>query len=380
MSQVSPDHQHKLPSSPESPYTGSRLDFLDGLRGLACLLVLIHHAYIQVWNIFKGEKPPYSLRFLTGWMLYGHFAVSAFIVISGFCLMIPILRNGGELKGGVLLFLRKRARRILPPYYFALLLSLILPIFAPRIYSSVRLTDILTHLFLIHNLFRGHIGSINGVFWSIAVESQIYLLFPALVWLWRTLGGILAVLLTTVVAYFISYLILPTSLAGLTPHYIALFALGTLACTIAYSSENLWQSLREKIPWSVMLAGLSSLILAWCYGMGWERVLGEFQTMTDLGVGIWAMALLVVASSDVENLSRNLLSWKPIVTLGRFAYSIYLIHLPLLLIAWKYGVQPLKLAPTAAFAMLLSFCPVIIGASWLFYMLCEKPFIRHVSK
>ena len=380
MSQVSSEYQHKLALSSESTDSVSRLDFLDGLRGLACLLVLIHHAYIQVWNIFKGEKPPQSLRFLTGWMLYGHFAVSVFIVISGFCLMIPILRNGGELKGGVLLFFRKRSRRILPPYYFALLLSLILPIFAPRITPGVRSTDILTHLLMIHNLFRGHIGSINGVFWSIAVECQIYLLFPALVWLWRTLGGIPAVLLTTGGAYFISYLILPTSLAGLTPHYIALFALGMLGCTIAFSAENFWQSLRAKMLWGVILAGLSGLILAWSYGIGWERALGEFQTMTDLGVGIWAMTLLVVASSDVENLSRNLLSWKPIVALGRFAYSIYLIHLPLLLLAWKYGVQPLKLAPTAAFAMLLSFCPVIIGASWLFYTLCEKPFIRHVSK
>src|SRR2546421_13093474 len=96
------------------------LDYLNGLRALAALYVVLHHAYLTVWPVLLGKAPTGIDAALVGWLAYGHYSVSVFIVISGFCLMLPVLRNQDVIAGGSITFYRKRARRILPPYYFGM--------------------------------------------------------------------------------------------------------------------------------------------------------------------------------------------------------------------------------------------------------------------
>ncbi|WP_410959855.1 acyltransferase family protein, partial [Salmonella sp. SAL4356] len=59
-------------------------------------------------------------------LVTGHLAVSIFIVISGFCLALPVVAAGDRMRDGSLNFFKRRARRILPPYYGALAFSLLL--------------------------------------------------------------------------------------------------------------------------------------------------------------------------------------------------------------------------------------------------------------
>ena len=96
-----------------------RLDFIDSLRALAALYVMICHAYHEPGN---GYHASWLINHIG--LSYGHVAVDVFIVISGFCLMLPVTRRNGEL-GSVRDFMRRRVRRILPPYYAALILSLL---------------------------------------------------------------------------------------------------------------------------------------------------------------------------------------------------------------------------------------------------------------
>jgi peptidoglycan/LPS O-acetylase OafA/YrhL len=79
------------------------LQFLDGLRGLAALYVVIHHSSQAS---YVGLVFPKQLFFL-GW---GRAAVTTFIAISGYCLALPVVRAGITLKGGALHFYGKRAR------------------------------------------------------------------------------------------------------------------------------------------------------------------------------------------------------------------------------------------------------------------------------
>src|SRR5579864_8923878 len=117
MEESSKSATHTRSSSP------SRLGYVDSLRALAALYVAASHAMATIWPM----NPPSGLAgILANWLQYPHFAVSVFIVLSGFSLMLPVARNGYKLPWGVWGFYWRRARRILPPYYFALGLTLLL--------------------------------------------------------------------------------------------------------------------------------------------------------------------------------------------------------------------------------------------------------------
>src|SRR4051812_10624228 len=102
--------------APPPPPRAERFDFLDGLRGLAALYVVLHHASQDVpAPMLRGWAA--AARFL---LRHGHFAVAVFIVLSGYCLMRPVARDASrQIRGGTLAYLRRRAWRILPPYYAA---------------------------------------------------------------------------------------------------------------------------------------------------------------------------------------------------------------------------------------------------------------------
>src|SRR5437660_75394 len=122
MSLSPPSASAQAPSVPV-PLAPSRfrLDFLDGIRGLAALYVALFHVS------YARQSLPEPARHLTDWLQFGHYAVGVFIVLSGYCLMLPVARSAdGRLRGGVGSYLRRRAWRILPPYYAALVLALAL--------------------------------------------------------------------------------------------------------------------------------------------------------------------------------------------------------------------------------------------------------------
>ena len=196
------------PSPPSPPPV--RLAYLDGVRGLAVAVVVLHHLHLRLADpaasggAWHGPPPM---------PLVGEAAVDAFIVLSGYSLMIPVARSAdGRLRGGIGRYLRRRVRRILPPYYAALMASL-LPLLPgaigwPRLpwrtaaAGPVDLTAgaVVSHLLLVHNLNPAWAYKISGPLWSLATEWQIYFVFPFLLLpLWRRAGaGVTAAVALTV--------------------------------------------------------------------------------------------------------------------------------------------------------------------------------------
>src|SRR4051794_12038043 len=104
-----------------------RVPGLEGIRGIAALYVVLYHCYLLSFPGFPTNTGP----LWTGWLLYGHFAVVIFIVLSGFSLALSPSRNGWRL-GGVGVFAQRRAWRVLPAYWAALLFSLIVAMAVPQ--------------------------------------------------------------------------------------------------------------------------------------------------------------------------------------------------------------------------------------------------------
>src|SRR5437899_469245 len=103
-------------ATPSRPHVG-RVAGLDGMRGLAALYVVIFHCWLQTFH--KFYRGPIWL----GWLRYGHLAVVFFLACSGFSLAISPAVQGWRL-GSVARYARRRAWRILPPYWAALAFSL----------------------------------------------------------------------------------------------------------------------------------------------------------------------------------------------------------------------------------------------------------------
>lgn len=181
---------HAKPDDPAQPRP--HLAYLDGLRGLAALYVVVFH--ILAYH-FDHLSP--VMRHYVKPLHFGSYAVGVFIVLSGFCLMLPVARDPrGELRGGARRFFLRRARRILPPYYFTVAVSLGLIAVAighktgTPWDTSVPVTKqgLLTHLVMLQDAFRLTWAQINSPLWSVSVEWRIYFCFPLLVWGWRRFG------------------------------------------------------------------------------------------------------------------------------------------------------------------------------------------------
>ena len=342
---------------------------IDGLRALCALCVVIFHAE-SVGHIFPDPLP-----FFLRWITWGNLAVPAFIVISGFCLMMPVLRKG-ELAGGVKNFYGKRIRRILPPYYVALLFFIV--------FNHVKSgPDILLHFLLLHN-FRPDtfFGNINHSFWSIAIEFQIYLLFPLFVMAYRKWGFARSASVFLPLIYIVDYALQYTPLWGLCFSFTGLFLIGAAGAAFAFSSQAQIARLRERVPWLAASGVFASVfaLLACLFGrethsfpmdatwvIGWQS--GGYNLLVAL-----AVSCLLVSATVRDNAARKLLSWKPLVWVGSFSYSLYLLHEPFVIYLagrlYNHHV-PAKLATP----IFLVFIPVIIGVSYIFHLCFERPFM-----
>ena len=173
--------------SAQAPPPRERLEYLDGVRGAASFYVMLTHLVLFINPVLFS-----TVRWLTpatAWMRYGRVSVSIFIVLSGYCLMLPVARSAqSTIAGGLWPYLVRRARRIMPPYYAALLISLALMwALSARIdqvgtfWSTMKPVNakvVISHLLLIHNFNNDWISRIDAPMWSVATEWQIYFLFP----------------------------------------------------------------------------------------------------------------------------------------------------------------------------------------------------------
>ncbi|MEI6351083.1 MAG: acyltransferase [Verrucomicrobiota bacterium] len=166
---------------------------LDAIRGIAILGVFLFHSLgvafgfdnLQ-WNgLFRDFATSKSFLVLYP-LTYGSAGVAVFFVVSGFCIHLSYATSSSKRWS---YFANRRFFRIYPPYLFALLIFFFVwPWGSVSNFSFGRLAQLGSHLFAIHNLDRRSFFGINPSFWSIAVELQLYAIYPLLLWLVGRLG------------------------------------------------------------------------------------------------------------------------------------------------------------------------------------------------
>jgi peptidoglycan/LPS O-acetylase OafA/YrhL len=349
-----------------------RLAGLDGLRGLAALYVVVNHVFLRAFPGYPVDHAP----FWAGWFIYGRFAVVVFIVLSGFSLALSPARHGWRLDG-ISGFARRRARRILPAYWAALAFSLAVAWLIVRQpgHGMPDAKSVVVNGLLVQNIVRA--PSPNAAFWSMAVEAQLYVLFPLLLLMVRRWGAV--VMLATVTFVVAAVGIVGPHVSHLDvfvvqspPDLAALFAVGVLAAGIVGGSPA-----RRSWPWAGIALAAAAPVLAtiWLQGSVWTL---DHLFWVDLAFGPAIACFLAGLATGRPAPLLRLLDARPMRSLGSSSYSLYLTHSPIVVIVYEKIVAGRVHQGVPAFVISLALVlPLTVVFARVFASVFEPPFRQH---
>src|SRR5258705_9987143 len=365
---------------------GTRLRSIDALRGIAAIGVVLYHSVPRPAN-----GTPTSLLNWPGYLVQygssvGYIGVFLFFVISGFCIHLQWARaraagQPAEIRFGA--FWKRRIRRLYPPYLIALAFYLLLPALMNGVNLSTFLAyDVVMHVLMLHNLDPRTCYSINGVFWTLAIEEQLYLayfllLFLRIRWGWgRTLFVCLLARLGWMVFSHLAWLATGTGVPvpeAAASHWFT-WALGAIGVEAAFgliqlpkSCRNLWLSailivaasatshFLPAIPKDTLLHNLSWFLIHPLWGLGFFILVNR----AVLAEKSWIRTLRLPTLVSI------------FASLGIFSYSIYLTHEMVIMQSWHFVDSTLP----QMFQTLVVILATILFA-WIFFWFCERPYIK----
>ncbi len=335
-----------------------RLPALDVLRGIAILIVLVHH-YVP-----EQFKPP---LFWSG--------VDLFFVLSGFLITDILLRNVNA-KNYYQTFYIRRAARIIPPYWLLLLIFVLVMKIEPEMLGSSfskhlpfwsYFTFTQNFLYSARNFWR---DPWLDVTWSLALEEQFYIFLSVAV---RNLNkkvlaglSVFLILLAPILRFFTA-----SSLASyqLPLHRADSLMLGVLIAIIwqSKSGQAIFHNHKKYFLWALLPFSLGIAYLIWVEA-GIGTPLAHFMLAffyTDL------LLLALVSSSEKPGLlfGNKLLGW-----LGLRSYGIYLLHKPFRLVVFTlFEQQSIILEP---WIRTLIVTVLLFALAEISFRFIEKPFLN----
>lgn len=294
-------------------HDGQRIQFLDGLRGIAILLVVLYHTYSSYW----GDLIPfYAPTFNFPLVKFGDLGVPLFFIISGFVIVMTL-----EKCQSLSEFMFKRWLRLFPAMLIATALILITaPLFTARPLGEVKLIDSLPGLtFISHFFYKTVIGPevsvLENGFWSLFVEVKFYLLAG---WMYFLIGQkrmiiALAVMFLTYMGFGLVQTRLNPEIAttvaamldALDYKYYGWFAAGALFYRYFVS--------KDKITF------IAAILMALLSARTWGGLMSQTMIAFIVIIAVFAGAMVSVRVQKI--LSNKILTFT-----GFISYPLYLIH------------------------------------------------------
>lgn len=364
------DNGHGRSSSPtNSP--GSRIECLDGLRGIAAFWVLAGHCIIlSGWSLPVIDKPDLG--------------VDLFMMLSGYLMVFQYhLRSGKEHWNEPKTWIRfwiRRFFRIAPLYYVMLSLcvaSAIASFYWPTtriapgtlFHTDTSLTNILAHATFVFSILPQYALGTPLPDWSLGLEMQFYAVFPALMLMTKRWGWPASVVLVSLVSALATHAVWHFSIHYPHPSLLA-FKLDIFLAGMLLAESN------RQVP---RIAGLY-LVMALALALEPFQGEGSMLRIAVREILVLAFFSLVLHRflprpfSDWIAKFSSMLGGNPFRWMGDVSYSVYLLHLPIMtalatLFALHFGTG---MSAPARFAILLvAGCVVVYPLSWLTYKYIE---------
>ncbi len=320
-----------LKESPQIPRSRSQLQALDGVRGLAIVVVMAHH--------FRTFLPPSAIFDPLKLLLdYGWVGVDLFFVLSGF-LITGILIQSRTAENYFSSFYMRRILRIFPLYYLCLVGMFTLVSVIPIPIAAIPFPEDrkLYFLFLTNwlSLWHGNWGpNMLGHFWSLAVEEQFYLFWPVVLWLvpiQRILKLTLALSLLALLirVYWISQTGISVAIALATVTRMDSLLAGATAAVLA-RDRNFRASIRSLGWWAA--APLAAFVAGVLYAADVSGATRFYQSIgyTLLAIGFSALVLRAALSDGSPILMQRVLCNPWLRQFGKYSFGLYVYHVPIL--------------------------------------------------
>lgn len=370
----------------------SHVPALDGVRGLAILLVLVSH--LMLFNNHTGSRFGDSLSALRG---LGWVGVDLFFVLSGF-LITGILYDTLHDPHYFRSFYMRRFLRIFPLYYGFLFFLLILGHWRPGLHFAWggRQYVLLTYMqntgiwFPVTDFHPGVWADLDH-FWSLAVEEQFYLFWPLLVFLVRGRRRLIALALTLSGSALLLRIALylggasPLKIFMLTPCRMDTLLLGGCVALVVRGGGG-WIPRRWMIPMALSSTAVIVAYTLWHLG----HDMRDFFFGATFGYLVIALGCIgvLIAALEPESIAHWIFRWSFLRSLGKYSYGIYVLHI---FVAHLFGEVTTRvlgaslricLTPylhSRALALLVEFCvnaAAVFLAAYISYNLCEVHFLR----
>ncbi|GAA1465067.1 acyltransferase family protein [Microbacterium thalassium] len=336
---------------------------IQGLRAFAVGAVLLYHA---------------GVPFLPG----GYVGVDVFFVISGFLItghLLDQFARHGRIRFGE--FYARRARRILPASFVVLVGTVLAALvwFPPLLMQEVWRGAVATALYVPNYLFAvdgtdylaDSAPSLFQHYWSLGVEEQFYLVWPALLALgWavlRSRRALFAILVVVVVGSFVWCLVA----TGQSQSW-AFFSLPTRAWElgvgglVAFAVARGWRMRSPLAAAALGWAGLAVMTASAVWFSSSTVFPGPWALMPVLGTA----AVILGGATPARFGPSGVLSMRGMLFVGEISYSLYLVHWPALTLPQIATPDELPLWVT------LGIAAACVPAAWLLYRFVENPLRR----
>lgn len=358
---------------------------LDTLRGLLATYVLLGHCRWLLWA-GNGEWSKYShswwaniLASTSASLRYGHEAVMVFFVLSGFFIHLRVsqqLAKSPNFEFNVTNFFQRRSYRLIPPYLFALALTVFVDLLGrylyPTLYNGLTgdslldynfhrkefsLASVLPALLMLPSSLGKDFGS-NGPLWSLGYEVIYYLLYP--VWLnLRKLGALPAYFIGMALTILVGFSINIAFVSQVLIHY-------PIWLTGAAIAELL---VTKTFPKLSIIANSLLLIIAF---LGTQLTQGMpikimFDALLGLSVVIMTVGLpLSITSNNMHKFFESI---------GISSYSIYICHFPVVTFISAWYIELFNSRPMHGW---LAVCGAVstLLTTHICFRVCERHFLH----